>query len=406
MAKIFPFRAYRYSARAGDPARLLTQPYDKISPQMQERYFSLSPFNVAHIIKNGEYTRAAASLREWIDGGILELEEQPAFFVYFQRFVAPDGGPERLRKGLIGLGAVEDYSQGNVFRHELTHTGPKRDRLELLRQTRAHCEQLFMLYDDPSGAVEARLDHAAQDPPLLEVEDEYGAGHCLWRISKAAEVQAIQRLMAPRKLLIADGHHRYETALAFRDENPGVEAAARVPMTFVNLRSTGLVILPTHRVVGGLADFEPEGVLQRAAEMFHVEQSPSLDALRERLERAPPGAARLGGVFRGDRRVFTFESRLPAGRPDAALLHDDLLAKALGLSAEAVREERHIRYVRGFHEAARAIQDADSQAVFFLRPPRVEQIAEVAFSGGVMPQKSTDFYPKMLSGLTIYRIDD
>src|SRR5713226_3766511 len=230
MAKIFPFRAYRYTSRAGDPARLLTQPYDKITPEMQERYFSQSPYNLAHIIRgrsnptdtetNNVYTRAARYLEEWIAGGILAPDAGPSFYAYFQKFTAD--GATHLRPGLIALGAVEDYSEGTVFRHELTHTGPKRDRLELLRHTRAHFGQIFMLYDDPAIRVEAWLDRAAQGPPVKCLNDEYGVEHALWAISSPEAIAAIQDAMAPQKLLIADGHHRYETALAFRNENPGL----------------------------------------------------------------------------------------------------------------------------------------------------------------------------------------
>ncbi len=418
MAKIFPFRAYRYSPRAGDPGRLVTQPYDKITPEMQERYFSLSAYNLAHVIRgrsgpadtaaDNVYTRAARYLEDWIASGILVQDSQPSLFAYFQKFQveAPTGPVTHLRKGLIALGAVEDYSEGSVYRHELTHSGPKRDRLELLRHTRAHFGQLFLVYDDPKLEMDGWLDLAAENDPITCVNDEYGAEHTLWPISSPDVVATMQRLLAPRKLLIADGHHRYETALAFRNEHPNLPGARMVMMTLVNMRSPGLVILPTHRVVGNLAGFDSAGMLREAGAFFQVEELASLEALEDRLRRTRPEQIVLGGVFRGDRRFFAFVTDNPERRLDVAVLHEVLLGRVLGLSEEAVRDEKNIRYLRGFHEAARQIQQPGTQAVFFLNPVRIEQVADVAFSGGVMPQKSTDFYPKLLSGLTIYRIED
>jgi uncharacterized protein (DUF1015 family) len=426
MARIYPFQAYRYSPGAGDPACLLTQPYDKISPEMQERYLSLSPYNLAHIIRgrvlpgdsanDNVYRRAARYLKEWIAQGVLVRDPQPEFFAYFQRFEA--AGALRLRKGLVGLGAVEDYSQGIVFRHELTHSGPKRDRLELLRQTRAHFGQLFMLYDDPSFAVEALLDEAAaQSEPVLRVTDEYGAEHLLWPVCHPEKVAAIQRLLEPHRLLIADGHHRYETALAFRNENPGLPGADRVMMTLVNMRSPGLVVLPTHRVVGNIPDFQFSRVLRQAGAFFAVEEYASLGALEERLRRAETGQIVLGAVFQGDPNFYAFEADnnqvdnlLPELSPaerrlDVVALHQVFFARVLGLTPESVRDERNLRYVRGYEEAAACLEEPNTQAVFFLNPVRVEQVAEVAFSGGVMPQKSTDFFPKLLSGVAVYKLE-
>src|SRR5271170_1473550 len=197
---------------------LVTQPYDKISPEMQARYLSLSPYNLVRLIlgerfatdtgADNVYTRAASLLRDWIEAGVLERDAEPRLYAYFQKFTVPDTGETRERKGFIGLGAVEDYSAGVVYRHEQTLSGPKKDRLELLRHTRAHMEQLFMLYPDPDGEIDRILDQAAAAEPTCAVADEYGATHRLWRISEPERIAAIQRLMSDRKLLIADGHHR------------------------------------------------------------------------------------------------------------------------------------------------------------------------------------------------------
>src|SRR5438552_9333297 len=229
MAKVFPFQPYRYNATAGPLEHLVTQPYDKITPEMHSRYLSLNPHNLVRIIQgertpsdgpgNNVYTRAAALLKDWISRRVLRRDAEPSFFAYFQEFRVPDTGERLVRKGFIGLGAVEDYSAGVVYRHEQTLSGPKQDRLELLRHTRAHFGQIFMLYPDPQREIDRRLEASTQGAPAAVVVDEYGAQHRLWKIADPSQIASIRGLMANKKLLIADGHHRYETALAFRNEN-------------------------------------------------------------------------------------------------------------------------------------------------------------------------------------------
>ncbi len=414
MARIYAFQPYRYSAKAGPPDRLLTQPYDKITPAMRERYLSLSPYNLVRI-ELGErrptdtetdnvYTRAARHLREWISEGALEREPRPSLFAYFQEFTVPDSGERLVRKGFIGLGAVEDYSAGVVHRHEQTLSGPKKDRRELLRHTRAHSGQIFMLYPDPAGEVDCLLDAAAaSSSPVAEAADEYDVLHRLWRIDDAAVIERIRGIMADKKLVIADGHHRYETALAFRDENPGHEGAEKVMMTFVNMHSPGLRILATHRLVSGLPDFEMARLVERAAGDFSVEEIASLDRLRAAWA-AAPGRTIIGAA--AGARLWMFTWRGPEGELDVRVLHERLLAGALGIGEDAVREERNLRYVRGIDAAVEEARTGAAQVAFLLKPTSVEQVAAISFAGGVMPQKSTDFYPKLLSGLTIYRVDE
>ena len=409
MAKIYPFQALRYTAQAGPIANLVTQPYDKISSVMRERYLSLSPYNLVRLIlgksdgwdtvTDNVYTRATAHLNDWIARGILERDAEPAIFPYFQDFTVPDTAERLTRKGFIALGAVEDYSAGIVHRHEQTLAGPKKDRLELLRHTHAHFGQIFMLYPDRAGEIDGLLDEAAQAAPLAEVSDEYGACHRMWRIADAAR---IRELMADKKLLIADGHHRYETALAFRNENPQLAGADRVMMTFVNMYSPGLKILATHRLVNGIDRSQlPEDFLNRAAADFSVVEIGSLERLRSALERAD-GPTVIGAAI--GTRLFLLESRHGPGELDVRVLHERLLAKALGIGEEAVRDEKNLRYIRGLEAAVTEAQGGRAQIAFLLRPTSIQQVADTCFSGGVMPQKSTDFYPKLLSGMTIYRI--
>ncbi len=395
MAIIQPFRPFRYSAKAGDPGLLLTQPYDKISPAMQARYLAASPYNLVRVIldEQRDHARAARHLDDWIRGGILVQDAAPGLYAYFQEFQVPDSGERLHRKGFIGLGRLEDYSAGVVFRHEQTLSGPKKDRLELLRRTRAHFGQLFMLYPDPEGAVDSVLDQAAHGAPALDVVDEYQARHRAWPITDPARIASIQELMAPRKLLIADGHHRYETALAWRDENPGVGGARYVMMTFVNMHSPGLKILATHRVLRNLDGFSLDDFLRKISGKWSITEGP---------ERPEPSRVRIG-VLTANRRV-TLERPRQDGELDVPILHRELLAGGLGIGEEAVRDEKHIRYVRGIDAAAAEVSEHGAQVAFLLEATPIEDMARIAFAGGVMPQKSTDFYPKLLSGVTIYRV--
>jgi uncharacterized protein (DUF1015 family) len=410
LARIYPFQPYRYTAAAGSLQDVVTQPYDKITPEMQSHYLAQSPHNLVRVTlgerKPGDgasdnvYTRAAAYLDEWIAMGILAREAEPGIYPYFQEFTLPDTGERLVRKGFIALGAVEDYSANVVYRHERTLAGPKKDRLDLLRHTRAHCELIFMLYPDAAGEIDALLDQAAAAPPLGEVIDEYGAVHRIWKVAGASP---IPEWMADKKLLIADGHHRYETALAYRDENPGLAGADRVVMAFVNMHSPGLRILATHRLVSGLpADNFPADFLRAAANDFIVREIDSIAALQTAWQKNTTGCTIIGAAI-GDK-LYALEERDARNQLDLRILHEDLLAKALGIGEDAVRDEKFIRYVRGIDKAVAEAREGRAQIAFLLNPVSVDQVAETSFAGGVMPQKSTDFYPKLLSGLTIYRV--
>ncbi|MFB3779182.1 MAG: DUF1015 domain-containing protein [Bryobacteraceae bacterium] len=410
MADVSPFRAYRYAPKAGRLDDLVTQPYDKISPPMRERYLSLSPHNLVRIIlgerypsdsaEDNVYTRAAGHLSRWIAEGVLVRDPEPAFFAYFQEFTVPDTGERLLRKGFIGLGAVEDYADGIVHRHEQTLSGPKQDRLELLRHTGAHFGQIFMLYPDPAGEVDAILDEAAGEPPAAEVADEYGATHRLWRISEPVLIASIQHAMCSKKLIIADGHHRYETALAFRNERPDLKDARRVMMTFVNMDSAGLRILATHRLVDNA---DPERFLSAARASFRIQEVVSLADLQRSWAEPHPGLIRLGVATPAG--LHLLEAGREPGRLDVSFLHERILRDILGIGEEEVKHEKRIRYMRGSDAAVEEVRRGGAKVAFLLEATSVADVGRVAFSGGVMPQKSTDFYPKLLSGLTIYKLE-
>ena len=371
---------------------------------MHARYLAASPYNLVRVILGEKrefdndtenvYTRAAQYLEDWIRKGVLAQDATPGFYAYSQEFAVPDSGERLTRQGFIGLGKLEDYSANVVYRHEQTLTGPKKDRRELLNHTRAHFGQIFMLYPDPECAVDAILSDAEKGAPILDVLDEYGARHRVWPILNTA---AIESLMSGKKLLIADGHHRYETALAYSKDHPEAEY---VMMTFVNMHAPGLKILATHRVLRGV---DPSGFHERAKEHWSATALHSVDELKRAL--AAPGHAMVRiGIVTGEGQHLLERPRKD-GELDVPVLHQDILGGLLGISEEAVRDEKHIQYVRGIDAAVAEVREGDAEVAFILEATPIDDMARIAFAGGVMPQKSTDFYPKLLSGVTIYRLD-
>ncbi|HZQ93285.1 MAG TPA: DUF1015 domain-containing protein [Terriglobales bacterium] len=446
MASIFPFRALRYDperVRLGD---VLTQPYDKITPAMQERYYQASPYNLVRIElgraldsdndHENVYTRAAASLAQFRGDGVLAQDPRPAMYACSQTFVVPTGpnaGHKQERRGFIALAQLEDYDRGVVFRHEQTLTAPKTDRLNLLRATRSQQGQLFMVYSDPRREVEALLFARADAgfPPDAEVRDEYGVEHRLWRVDDAGVIARAQQLMADKKLIIADGHHRYETALTYRNERREAYTAAagapptsiasapfeRVMMTFVNMDAPGLVILPTHRLVLGLKNFSEQDLLSKASPYFSAEGVGSMEvgALLAKLAQAGAedtaiAAATVRGSWILRAKPGAADALLAGLSPrqralDVVQLHRILLEHVLGLSPDDIREQRYLRYVRDASEAAADARCCKGNVAFLINPVRIEQMRDLAFAGEVLPQKSTDFYPKLLSGLAIYALE-
>jgi uncharacterized protein (DUF1015 family) len=247
--------------------------------------------------------------------------------------------------------------------------------------------------------VDALLDQAAQGTPLVDVADDYQARHRLWSITDPSTVKRIEELMAPKKLLIADGHHRYETALAYRDDHRDNPAAQCVMMTFINMYSPGLRILATHRVLRKLTAFDAGAILKRAESMWKVTRAESLKA---EMSASKPELVRFAVVTADSAHLL--ERARQHGELDVPILHTEILGGLLGISEEAVREESHIAYVRGIEAAIAEVRDKGAQVAFLLDPTPIDDMARIAFAGGVMPQKSTDFYPKMLTGITIYKL--
>lgn len=448
MALVYPFRAYRYNPTVAPFEHVLTQPYDKISPAMQAKYYAADPHNLIAVEKgrtrgddspqNNVYTRAAASLREWIARKVVQQDAAPAFYAYTQEYEVAGTLLRRTRRGFIGLGKLEEYAAGIIFRHEHTLSGPKADRLELLRHTFTHTGQLFMLYSDPQLRVDQILDQVeSSHPSVTQLTDEYGVVHRLWPVAEPHLIAAIQQAMADQKLVIADGHHRYETSLNFRNESR-TRAGKLLPdapyersmMTFINTRSEGLTILPTHRVVANLRDFSWSVVRRYLEPWFATSVFPFAND-RERLEAGEKFLSYLAahkedraiGVYpaadSSSRAFYVLTLRpeadiaqiLPGLSPlqrklDVVLLHQGILEPALGITPHAVASEANLTYEREASQALDSVERGAAQIAFLLNPAGVDLVMEVATSGEVMPQKSTDFYPKLLSGITMYRVEE
>jgi uncharacterized protein (DUF1015 family) len=415
---------------------------------MQDGYYAASPFNLVRLIlgkredlddeRRNVYTRAAEFFRDWRRQGVFLQDHEPSLYAYSQTFTIPGTTKQAERRGFIALGRVEDYNANIVFRHEQTLAKPKADRLDLLRATRAHFGQIFMLYSD-TGEIDGLLTQNA--PPLTELTDEYGVINRIWKVSDHGLIELVRAKMRDKKLIIADGHHRYETALNYRNERRAqVEQPVGAPrertgggllrsveaedspyelamMTFVNMNSPGLVILPTHRVVHSLSSFDPETLQVAARKYFNVEEAdPSVDAARATAILREAGHVGTAFIAATANRVFLLHTpKAPASIfgnlsirqqfLDVVQLHKVLLEGVLGLSEESIRNQQNLSYVRDSGEALTAVRSGKANIAFLMNPCRMQQVSDVAFAGEVLPQKSTDFFPKVLSGLTIYALE-
>ena len=455
MAQIYPFRALRY-----DPAKVhledvVTQPYDKISPEMQDAYYAASPYNLIRVILGRRhasddeienvYSRAAATLKAWQQEGILREEAEPALYGYSQTYTVPHTSEVRERKGFIGLGHLYDYAENIVYRHEQTFPKHKSDRLALFKATRTYCEQIYMLYADPAFTAEKLIFGDGKAPADLAITDEYGVVHRVWKLTDPALINLIVTAMADKKLIIADGHHRYETSVTYAkeraaelgvltatdtDEDDGLtgpsvradEASHGLPeppypeaammMTFVNMEAPGITILPTHRVVFGLKDFSLNAFLARAEPFFEVASVTGTDPAQLAttpgtafLVVGPGGAAHVLTAKPEAIQAALSDLSTRQAELDVVQLHRVVLERILGLSHESIARLENIRYVREAGEAAGMVEDGQADLAFLIKPVTLEQMRDISLAHEVMPQKSTDFYPKLLSGLAIYALD-
>ncbi len=462
MARIYPFRALRYDPQKVRMEDVVTQPYDKITPAMQQAYYDRSKYNLIRVIlgkreptdtdpfapdagqtpQHNVYTRAAESLTSWRKKGILREESEPALYGYAQTYTVPGTTSTRERRGFIALGHLYDYADHVVYRHEQTFPKHKSDRLALFKATRAYCEQIYMLYSDPAFTAE-QLIFESGTPADLEIRDEYDVLHRVWKLTDPRLINLIVTAMKDKKLIIADGHHRYETSVAYRHERaaqlgfsdgtsdrnespsnladephastltPAFPEAAMM-MTFVNMDAPGITILPTHRVVFNIATAYDD-LVRDASPYFEIDTLESADMS---LLQNTPGVAFLVAhangfaLFRA--RPEAVRTRLQQLHPeitdrqaalDVVQLHRLVLEDLLHLTHESIANTENIRYLRDPADAVAQVHAGEANLAFLIKPVTLDQLRDISLSGDVMPQKSTDFYPKLLSGLAMYALD-
>jgi uncharacterized protein (DUF1015 family) len=404
MAEIQPLRALHYDlAQAGPLDRLVAPPYDVIDAAERRELAAKSPFNAVEIdLPEGEpdpYRHAAELLEQWRMQGVVVQDAAPALWALTQTFTGPDGAT-RTRHGFFCKVRLTDYGPGLVRPHERTHPAAKEDRLRLMRATRANLSPIFSLYRDPAGDAWSALEPLTDSPPWGEVTDDEGTTHRLWRVTDQAAIAHAQEALAGVELLIADGHHRYETARAYAEEIGGEGEHRYVLMCLVSMSDPGLAIFPTHRLVGGLDDRRRarlEATLRSdfAANGGGAEDLPAFGVLHKADE--GPRQVRLASAEIADRALAGHSDSYR--RLDTAVLEKLVLEGALGLTEDDISHQRGLGYARDVEQARALLGSGEFDLAFLLRATPVEQVEAIAAAGETMPPKSTYFYPKLLSGL-------
>jgi uncharacterized protein (DUF1015 family) len=439
VADIAPFRGIRYDTARVDASKVLAPPYDVIDPAQRAALAASDPHNVVRLILpepdavaddgGDRYAAAARTFAAWQAEGVLVRDASRCIYRYHQIFRSPEhDGRLVTRRGFIAGVRLEPFSAGVILPHERTLAGPKADRLALMKATHAHFSQIFTLFQDPGGEVERLFRRVDDRSPDVEGTTGDGVVHRLWRIADAELIGKLRRLFAPKKLVIADGHHRYETMLALREhlaagrELDQYSAAHYGSMFLVSTDDPGLVVFPTHRLVHGLPEVSPAALLARARETFMVERLPGAardpQRIRDAISRTPGHQPSFAAVFAGepDAWQLTLEPSVnlaaagvtghaAVARLDVTLLHGLVLDRLLGITPAAQEAQTNLRYSKDTAGALAEVEAGRAQIAFLLNPTRVEQVRHVAEVGEVMPQKSTFFYPKLASGLVMASID-
>jgi len=433
MVRIAPFRGVRYSQKKiRDLAKVIAPPYDVISKSEQERLYKKSPYNFVRLDLSQEadsYDAVAQTLNDWLAQGIFERDQEPAIYFSSQRFKLK-GGEEKERLGFFALIELQDFTSGEIRPHEKTHDAPKQDRLKLMLACQAQLSPIFALYAQPKPTINRILAVAVEGvAPWLDVEQDNG-DHCrLWRISDSAVIQKIQQEMRDQKLLIADGHHRYEATLSYRDHMrrergqwTGREAFNYVMAYCANMNDNNVVILPTHRLVRGF-EHKPFLELEEALQTyFYVEQHPKTPDGKVSFLKALKAAAKkyrvIGASFKRDPRYLILRLKnkrimqrlakdlsAPLRELDVNTLHLLILEHILGMAPEQQEIGDTVRYFEDEETVLQTLEKEEFQAAFLLNAPKAEEVLAIAAAGEKMPQKSTYFYPKLSSGLIVNKVD-
>ena len=406
MADLQPLRTLRYDPSVAGPLEdVIAPPYDVIDDAMRAELAARSPYNVVHLDLPPSYEQAAATMDAWRSAGVLIQEEEMAVWVLRQDYRAPDGAG-RTRTGFLARVRVDEYGPGRIRPHERTHPGPREDRLKLTRATRANLSPIFTLFPDPDGIAERAMEAISQAEPFAQVGEDR-----LWRSGDPDLVAELQMAVADGELLIADGHHRYETARVYAEEVGGEGEHRYVLMLLCALSDPGLLVFPTHRLLSGLEEdrAKQEAIRDVLMRNFEIEE---LSAPRE-LEPGPEDNGVAFGYmdsfhkkpYRVSLKEQSIADRALGGMPepyrrlDTAVLEALVLREALGMSEEDISHLRGLDYSKSLDDAIDAVQSGRADAGFFMRATTVEQVREVAATGESMPPKSTYFYPKVPTGL-------
>ncbi|MBQ4618207.1 MAG: DUF1015 domain-containing protein [Clostridia bacterium] len=421
MANVYPFRAWRFSAEAGDMTELVCPPYDIISDEQRRAYLAQNEHNIIRLElpREGEdpYAEAGKTVKAWCEDGTLARDEEAAFYVYDIEFEVDN---ERKNVGGI-LAAVEisPFSEGVVLPHEWTLSKAKTDRLNLMKATNFNFSDIYSLYQADTKAI---LDRVMETAPLNDLVDGEGLRHRLWAITDKDTIAEVQAAFDGVKLYIADGHHRYETALNYKnwrlEQGLPVGGAARVMMMLVEMSHPGLVVFPTHRLLRDLPDFDVNKLLTACEADFAVERDLTLDDAQAKLAEAYDAGKKAFVVYAGGETsaLLTLtndtlmDSLLPeesavSRQLDVNVLHSGVLERVLGIDKENMAQQINLTYTRILGEAIDGVQNGTYQCAILLNPTRVSEIQGVAAAGEKMPQKSTYFYPKLITGLTMNELD-
>lgn len=420
MALLYPFRGLRYNKDAvGDFGKVVTQPYDKTTPAMQDAYYQRSPYNAVRITLSVEkrkvpethYPEAGATFQEWVANNVLIQDTLPSMYAYYQEYRID--GQTRIQRGLVALLDLEKSGSG-IIPHEHTLAAPKQDRLRLIRSVEGNEDFIYMLYSDETLVVNRIVEECISGRlPDITVTDEYGAIHRVWAITDSGALGKIQDAMRFKNLFIADGHHRFETSVSFMNEcrekgwePAGIESFDKRMVTCFN-SADGVTILPTHRVIRDLPDFDPEAFLRRIDDCFSVEPVSSASALWDGMKQRQK--ENVFGFYPASIRKFyllCLRKEVEADRQlDVRILHSLLLERFLGIDEGKLAAQTNLDYIRERELCIQMVHEGRYQAAFFLNPTTAEQMQRIAASGQRMPQKSTDFFPKLLTGLIFMRMN-
>jgi len=442
MAEVIPFKGLRYNPDiVGDFSKVTTPPYDIISKEEQEYFYNLSPYNSIRLElpkelpgdneKNNKYTRAGETLQKWQDQKVLLRENQDCFYIYQQEFQL-ENKKTYTRTGIIGLVRLEEFSKGIILPHENTLSKPKADRLQLMRACNANFSQVFGLYDDSEQRVPSLIkDYFTKHEPDIVVEKSVVGGiERIWIVDDAELTQKISEVFEDKKIYIADGHHRYETALAFRNElkrkNPnhtGKELYNYVMMTLVDMKDPGLVVLPTHRMVNNVEDFDLDSLLEKLSKYFNIEEykvenyslikkEKTIQEILDKMglhtfvlySRERQSLYRLSLKSVDVMREYHPHRHSSYLNLDVSILHTLILDELLGIGEKELAEQKNLEYTHSITEGINEVEKGNQQMTFFMSPTTVRQIQDVSLANEKMPQKSTYFYPKLITGLIFNKL--